>query len=504
MSITTLLKRLKDIMRGDAGVGGNEQRLMQTVWVLFLKIFDYKEEEWELEIDDYEPIIPVGYRWRDWATSTSVKDKLTGEELIEFVNNKLFHVLSGELIKNDKGEDELLFNKTDSKSLLVKEFMKESSNFMKNGVLLRQLINLFDEIDFSDYNQRHAFNDIYEQLLKGLQKDDGEFYTPRAITQFITERVKPKIGDSVADFACGTGGFLIDALNYMLKDVKTTEDNEILQSSLYGVEKKQLPFMLCTTNLMLNNIGNPNILHDNSLETNVRSYTKDEDKFDVILMNPPYGGSELEVVQKNFPADLRNSETADLFMIEILYRLRENGRCGIVLPDGFLFGTDKSRKAIKKKLMNECNLHTVIRLPKTCFAPYTDIATNLLFFDKTGKTEETWFYRMDMEKGHPRFNMKKWPLVIERFHPVEEWWNNRIEIKDEKDDDSFPDTWKAKKLTYEEIEARDFDIAVCNFPNKEDIILSPVDTIKNYRENREYLDLKLNEKIDRIIQILGV
>ena len=335
MALATLIKRLQDIMRGDAGVGGDEQRLSQIVWILFLKIFDYKEEEWELTQDNYAPIIPIGYRWRDWVTSTSVKDQMTGEELIDFVNNKLFKVLSGDAVKDEKGEDVYLFTRSDRASLIVRELMKESTNFMKNGVLLRQLLNIFDEIDFSDYNERHAFNDIYETLLKGLQKNNGEFYTPRAITSFVVDKVNPKIGEKVADFACGTGGFLVDALHHVEDAGIKVEDLPKLQHSFYGVEKKQLPYMLCTTNMLLNDIAEPDIIHDNSLEQDVRRYT-DDDKFDVILMNPPYGGSELEIVQKNFPAELRNSETADLFMIEIMYRLNKNGRCGVVLPDGFL------------------------------------------------------------------------------------------------------------------------------------------------------------------------
>lgn len=347
MALLALIKRLQDIMRNDAGVGGDEQRLSQIIWILFLKVFDDKEKEWEFIKEDYTPVIPDGYRWRDWATSTSVKDQMTGEELIDFINNKLFKVLSGDVIKNEKNEDVYLFTNTSRPALLVKEFMKESSNFMKNGVLLRQVINEFDEIDFNDGKDRHAFNDVYETLLKGLQKNNGEFFTPRAITTFVTDKVDPKIGEKVADFACGTGGFLIDALEHMKKQNPTVEQLDIMQKSFYGVEKKQLPYMLCATNMMLHDIEEPDILHGNSLEQDVRKYTDDE-KFDVILMNPPYGGSELEIIQKNFPAELRNSETADLFVIEMMYRLNKNGRCGVVLPDGIMFGSDNSKTAIKK------------------------------------------------------------------------------------------------------------------------------------------------------------
>lgn len=501
MSLATLIKRLQDIMRGDAGVGGDEQRLSQIVWILFLKIFDYKEEEWELTKEKYEPVIPKGYRWRDWATSTSVKEQMTGDELIDFVNNKLFKVLSGDSIKDNNGEDIYLFTKTGRASLLVKEFMRESTNFMKNGVLLRQLINVFDDIDFSDYDERHAFNDIYEQLLKGLQKNNGEFYTPRAITSFVVEKVNPMIGERIADFACGTGGFLVDALHHIEAQEVKVEDLPKLQHAFYGVEKKQLPYMLCTTNMLLNDIAEPDIMHDNSLEVNVRTYTED-DKFEVILMNPPYGGSELESVQKNFPAELRNSETADLFVIEIMYRLAKGGRCGIVLPDGFLQNTDNSKIAIRKKMLEEYNLHTVIRLPGSCFAPYTGIATNLLFFDKTEPTKEVWFYRFELPNGQ-KFSMKKNPMTREKMSEIDEWWKNRVEIKDKKEDDSMTETWKSRKINVEDIVANGYSLDFCGFPSKEDIILSPKETIENFKHEREKLDKRMDEKLQEIINMLG-
>jgi len=494
MSIDTLIKRLRDIMRGDAGVDGDAQRLSQIVWILFLKVFDNREEIWELEEDDYEGIIPEGYRWRDWATCESVKDQLTGDELIDFVNNDLIPTLRDLEVKGD-----------DKRYWIVKDFMAEAINYMKDGVLLRQVVNLFDEVDFDDYEERHAFNDIYEELLKELQSAgrSGEFYTPRAITSFCVEKTDPQIGETVADFASGTGGFLIDALEYMRKQVGTDiTKNEILKKSIHGVEKKQLPYMLCVTNMMLHGVEQPDIIHGNSLEKPVRDYT-DDDKFDVILMNPPYGGSEKTDIQRNFPRELANSETADLFMIEILYRLNENGRVAIVLPDGFLFGTDNSKTAIKKKLMDECNLHTIIRLPKSVFAPYTSIATNLLFFDKTGPTKETWFYRLDMPEGYKNFSKTK-PMLSKHFDPVREWWDNRVEIKDEKEDESMTETYKAKKYTFMEIEANGYNLDLCGFPVKEEIILSPVETINNFIIKRESLDKKMDDKLREILDLLGV
>ncbi len=495
MAISSLLKRMKDIMRDDAGVGGNEQRLSQIVWILFLKIFDYKEQEWEITNPNYEPILPIGYRWRDWATSSSYKEQLTGEELIDFVNNKLFKVLAGEPIK-ENSKDIYLFQNESDIAMLVKEFIKSSSNFMQNGVLLRQLINEFDEIDFSDYNERHAFNDIYEQLLKGLQKDDGEFYTGRAITSLIVDKVKPMIGEKVADFACGTGGFLVDALNFMKKQNPTVEQMEQMQHSFYGVEKKKLPYMLCVTNMLLNDIEVPDIVHGNSLERDVRRYTEEE-KFDVILMNPPYGGSELNIVQKNFPSDLSTSETADLFMIEIMYRLKKNGRCGIVLPDSLLFGDENGQIAIKKKLLEEFNLHTIIRMPGSCFAPYTQIATNLLFFDNKGKTENVWFYRFDLPGGI-KFSLTKNPMTREKFKEIDEWWDNRGEIKDIKEDESMTETWKSRKVSIEEIRENRYSLDYCKFPDEEKIILSPEETLTNYLKAKEKIEVKLNLALNNL------
>ena len=501
MSLVTLLKRLIDIMQGDAGVDGDAQRLAQIVWLLFLKIFDYTEENWEYTEEDYLPIIPEGYRWRDWAVADSVKDQLTGDALIEFINNQLFPVLRGDLIKDETGKECVLFEATDSRSLLVKEFMRDSINYMKNGVLLREVIQLFEEVDFSDSEERHQFNEIYETLLRGLQSAGryGEFYTGRALTRFCVDKVNPQIGESIADFACGTGGFLIDALKHLQKQVKEGDikGNDILQTCLHGVEKKQLPYMLCTTNLLLNGISEPDIVHGNSLETDVSEYTE-VDKFEVILMNPPYGGKEQASIQRNFPSDLCNSETADLFLVEILYRLKKNGRVAIILPDGFLFGSDRAKINIKRKLMNECNLHTIIRLPKSCFAPYTSIATNILFFDKTGRTEETWFYRMDIPVGYKNFSKTK-PLQRAHMHCIDEWWDHRIELED-----AETESFKAKKFSYEEIEASGFNLDLCGYPTKEEVILSPEETILNFQVQRELLDEKMDEQLARILELLGV
>lgn len=312
------------------------------------------------------------------------------------------------------------------------------------------------------------------------------------------------MGEKMADFAAGTGGFAVSALEYIRAhiEVKRAEDEDKMQENIMCVEKKQLPYMLCTTNLLLHGIADPKVMHGNSLERNVREYREDE-KVNVVLMNPPYGGHEQVSILNNFPADLRNSETADLFMIEILYRLKENGRVGIILPDGFLFGTDNSKVAIKKKLMSECNLHTVIRMCGSVFAPYTSIATNLLFFDKTGPTKETWFYRFELPEGYKAFSKTR-PLTLEHMQVITDWWDNRVEIMDEKEDESMTETWKAKKYGIEEIMGRGYNIDLCGFPTKEEVILLPEETIKIFKEKRASLDAKMDEKLQEILNLLGV
>lgn len=492
MNIGTMIKRLQDIMRQDAGVNGDAQRIEQIVWMLFLKLYDAKESEWEILEDDYRSIIPEKYRWRNWAPDNKDGKAMTGDELSNFIIN-LFNALK-----------ELEINETTPiRGRIVREVFEDLNNYMKDGVLIRQVVNVLNEIDLTDFQTRHAFNEIYETILKDLQSagKSGEFYTPRAVTDFVVKMVDPKIGESVADFACGTGGFLVSALNHMKESAEDTSLNEELKKSFYGVEKKSLPYLLCTTNMLLHDINEPNIIRGNSLEKNVRDY-EEEDKFDVILMNPPYGGTEKKSVQQNFPLELRNSETADLFMVEILYRLKQNGRVGIVLPDGFLFGTDNTKVAIKKKLMEECNLHTIIRLPGSIFAPYTSIATNLLFFDKTGPTKETWFYRMDLPEGYKAFSKTK-PVELKHFGEVINWWNNRITIKDEKIDDTLSETWKSKKFLIDEIKELNYDLDQCGYPKEEEIILTPKETMNNFIKKRENLERQLDEKLKDIIAIIG-
>lgn len=484
MSITSFVKRIQDITRNDAGVNGDAQRIEQMSWLLFLKIYDSRELVWELEEDDYESIIPEDLKWRNWAHAEKGEQVLTGDDLLDFVNSRLFKELK---------ELEITPNMPIRKSI-VKSAFEDANNYMKNGVLLRQVINVIDEVDFNSPEDRHSFNDIYEKILKDIQSagNSGEFYTPRAATDFIAEMLDPKLGETMADLACGTGGFLTSTLNYLSKQRKTSEDIQKYNQAVFGIEKKAFPHLLAVTNLFLHEIDDPKIIHGNTLEKNVREYTDDE-KFDLIMMNPPFGGSELDTIKNNFPAELRSSETADLFMAVIMYRLKENGRVGVILPDGFLFG-EGVKTRLKEKLVEEFNLHTIIRLPHSVFAPYTGIHTNILFFDKTKKTEQTWFYRLDMPEGYKNFSKTK-PMKSEHFNPVREWWTSREEILE-------GNFYKAKSFTPSELADLNYNFDQCGFPKEEEEILEPLELIQNYQQERAALNQKIDAVLADILELL--
>ena len=490
MALGSLVKTLQNIMRNDAGVNGDAQRIEQMTWLFFLKIYDAKEEEWELYDDSYESIIPDELRWHSWAVDRIDGNALTGDELLDFVNNRLFPTLS----KLDLGPDAPL------RQVVVKAAFTDANNYMKDGILLRQVVNEIDEaVDFTEYKERHAFGEIYETILKDLQSagNAGEFYTPRAVTEFMAEMLDPKLGESVADFACGTGGFLTSALKLLATQVKTPADQELYSRSVYGIEKKQLPYLLCVTNMLLHDIDSPQIFHGNSLDHDIRDYKHQKDgQFDVVLMNPPYGGSEKASIQGNFPSALRSSETADLFLALILYRLKRNGRAAVIIPDGFLFGQDAAKVEIKRRLLQEFNLHTVVRMPQSVFAPYTSITTNILFFDNTGKSEGVWFYRMDMPEGYKHFSKTK-PIRNEHFDNVREWWNDRKEIE-------LSDGPKAKRYDVDELVAGGFNFDLCGYPHEEEIILPPDELIRNYRTERAKLDAEIDAKLAQICEILGI
>jgi len=485
-NLSTFVKRIRDIMRNDAGVNGDAQRIEQMAWLLFLKVYDQKERDWEFDEDGYQSIMPEECRWRSWAHDETGKG-MTGDTLLDFVNNTLFPTLKKLEVSAD----------TPIKKSIVRTTFDDANNYMKDGVLLRQVVNIIDELQLDDYEESHAFGTIYETILKELQSagSAGEFYTPRAVTDFMAKMIQPKLGERVADFACGTGGFLTSWLGELSSQIQTTEDQKKYDSSIYGIEKKQFPYILCVTNMLLHGIDTPHIYHQNSLVRDVLDYTED-DQFDVVLMNPPYGGNEKAEVKNHFPDDLASSETADLFMSVIMYRLRKGGRAAVILPDGFLFGTDNAKLNIKKKLLREFNLHTVIRMPSSVFSPYTSITTNILFFDRTHPTEETWFYRLDMPEGVKHFSKTK-PMRLEHFEPAIEWWNNReiIEI------DGY---YKANCYTVDELTKElGYNLDQCGYPHEEEEILDPLDLIQRYQEERASLNAEIDRVLEEITAILG-
>ena len=500
-NLSGFVKRIRDIMRNDAGINGDAQRIEQMAWMLFLKVYDAKEQDWAFDEEDYESIIPEGCRWCNWAVDDRSGSAMTGDTLLDFVNNTLFPVLKGKDILDGTGHVRIkgitVTPRTPVKKSIVKTAFEDANQYMKDGVLLRQIINIIDELDLSDYDEIHAFGEIYETILRELQSagSSGEFYTPRAVTDFMAKMIQPQIGESMADFACGTGGFLTSWLKELSPKIQNTDDQEAYDNSVYGIEKKPFPYILCVTNMLLHGLDVPRVYHDNSLLRDVLDYTED-DQFDVILMNPPYGGSEKQDVKNHFPSDLASSETADLFMAVIMYRLKKNGRAAVILPDGFLFGTDNAKVALKRKLLSEFNLHTVIRMPHSVFAPYTSITTNILFFDNTQPTEETWFYRLDMPSDRKHFSKTK-PMELKHFDPVVEWWNNRQEITL----DGFD---KAKKYTAQELVDRTYNIDLCGYPHEEEEILPPKDLIQQYQEKRASLNADIDRILAQISQILGI
>ena len=492
-NLSGFVKRVRDVMRNDAGINGDAQRIEQITWMLFLKVYDAKEEDWEFDDEQFESIIPPKLRWRNWAHVENQHDGLTGDQLLNFVNNELFPTLRKLEINSD----------TPIRQSIVRTTFEDANNYMKDGVLLRQIINIIDELDFGSYEETHAFGEIYETILKELQSagSAGEFYTPRAVTEFMAKMIKPQIGETMADFACGTGGFLSSWIKELeaIKDAKgsiSNEDSEKLYNSIYAIEKKQFPYMLCVTNMLLHGIDNPKVFHDNSLTKKLLDYTQ-KDAFDVILMNPPYGGSEKEDIKQNFPADLKSSETADLFIAVILYRLKKNGRAAVIIPDGFLFGNDNAKINLKKKLLTEYNLHPVVRLPQSVFSPYTSITTNILFFNNEEPTGKTWFYRVDIPDGIKHFSKTK-PMKLSDFDDCVAWWNDRKEIADEEGNP------KAKCFTSQELIEGGYNLDLCGYPHKEEEILSIKETIINYKKHSEAAEEKINVTLAKITEILGI
>jgi type I restriction enzyme M protein len=475
MTISTVIKSIQDIMRQDVGVDGDAQRIAQLVWMIFLKIFADKEEELELLQDEYVSPIPEELRWHKWASDA---EGMTGDELLDFINNKLF-----------PGLKELPDVEVGTRGYLVREVFRDSFNYMKSGTLMRQIINKINEIDFNSSEDRHLFNDFYETFLKDLQSagNAGEFYTPRAVTQFMVDMVNPKLGEKVLDPATGTGGFLKSSIEHLMKQANTPEERKIVQQSIFGIEKKQLPHVLAVTNLILHDVDIPNIVHDNSLSRPIRDYTA-KDKINVIATNPPFGGIEEDGIQANFPASFRTKETADLFMILIMKLLKDGGRGAVVLPDGFLFG-DGVKSRIKEKLLDECNLHTIVRLPNGVFNPYTGIRTNLLFFTKGEPTKEIWYFEHPYPPGQKSYSKTK-PIRIEEFKLEKDWWNNREENE------------YAWKVSIEEIKEKGFNLDIKNPHSEEEELIDPEVALQQYLKSVEQVKEAKQKLVGELSAIL--
>lgn len=414
MSLSTLVKTIQDIMRKDVGVDGDAQRISQIVWLLFLKIFSDKEKEWELTEPDYKSPLQTRFQWKNWAADD---EGMTGDELIDFVNNNLFPALKALAVTAG----------VSPRGKVVGGIFEDAYNYMKSGHLLKQVINTIEkDVDFNSSKNRHLFGDIYENLLSDLQSagNAGEYYTPRAVTKFMVDIVNPQLGESVLDPACGTGGFLVNVIEHLRKQVKTPKDDKLLQKAIHGVEKKPLPHMLATTNMMLHGIDVPtNIRHDNTLSKSLVKYGP-KDRVACIITNPPFGGMEEDGIERNFPRKYQTRETADLFMALIMHLLKPGiGRAAVILPDGFLFG-EGVKTTIKKELLSDFNLHTIVRLPNGVFSPYTGISTNLLFFDKCGPTKDVWFFEHPYPEGYKSYSKSK-PLTIKEFDREKKWWNKR-------------------------------------------------------------------------------
>jgi type I restriction enzyme M protein len=467
VSLGTTIKSIQDIMRKDRGVDGDAQRIGQLVWLLFLKIWDDRERELELIEENFQsPLLKVTWlengetrtvadlRWKIWASDP---EGITGDALLEFTDKTLFPALKGmevgPKVDGDSGKAKAA-QMLRSRRLLLKSVFEDAYQYMKSGTLLRQVINrLESDIDFNDGKSRHLFGDIYETILKGLQSagNAGEYYTPRAVTQFAVDMVAPKLGETILDPACGTGGFLSCAIENIRKaQVKSPAQEARLQASIRGVEKKPLPHLLCVTNMIVHGIDVPTgIAHDNTLSRPLRD-TSAKDRVEVIVTNPPFGGMEEDGIENNFPAAFRTRETADLFLVFIVETLKPGGRAAVVLPDGTLFG-EGVKTRIKEHLLTECDLHTIVRLPKGVFAPYTSIKTNVLFFTKGQPTKQIWYYEHPYPDGAKSYSKTK-PMRIEEFEPEKAWWADRKE------------TAFAWKVTIDQISERGFNLDIAN-PN---------------------------------------
>ena len=460
-------------MRKDAGLSTDVDRIPQLSWILFLKAFDDLEKERALLNPNYREAIEKPYRWRDWAAEE--EKGLTGDDLINFVNNDLFPYLRGLVGVDEKDQ-----------RTVIAEVFQEIYNSMRSGYLLRDIVNLVNKIDFTSSDDIHTMAHLYESMLKEMRDaagSNGEFYTPRPVIRFIVNQIKPQIGEKILDPALGTGGFLTESYEYMKSQQKTVEDREILQyHTFFGIEKKPMPYLLGMMNLVLHGIEKPDVKRDNSLRIPLYEITE-KDRVNVIMTNPPFGGEEEKGIISNFPVATRTSETALLFLQHIMRKLKYGGRCGMVIPNGVLFATGVAAR-IKKDLLENFNLHTIVRLPRGVFAPYTGIETNLLFFEKSGPTKEIWYYEHPLPSERQKLKnpcyTKSKPLRYEEFRPLIEWWNNRVENEH---------SWK---VTVEDAIKNNYNLDIKN-PNKA--------RVEEYRDPEEIMN-SIDEKEKRILDLI--
>ena len=464
------IKSIRDIFRKDPGLNGDAQRIEQLGWMIFLKLFDDKDQEKELMDDKYRSPIPAILQWRNWAADD---EGITGDALITFVNNQLFPQLKDLPVTADN-----------SLGVIIRNIFDGTNNYMKSGITFRQAINKLNEIDFNSSKEHHIFNAIYEDILQGLatKKDTGEFYTPRAVTQFIVDMVNPQLGEKILDPACGTAGFLVCAIEHLHKQVNNIEDRKVLQETITGTELKPLPFMLSVVNLITHDIEVPQISNGDALSRELTSI-RNADRVDIIVANPPFGGVVGDGMETNFPLNYRTKESADLFLILFIQLLKEGGRAGIVLPDGSLTG-EGVKARVREKLLTDCNVHTIIRLPQSVFAPYATVNTNLIFFEKGTATKEIWYYEHTLPEGAKAYNKTK-PIRIEEFDGIKEWWNNRTESEV---------CWKVPIATIKE---RGFDLDIKN-PNKvvEEVVYDRKAIVKRIETNQAKISEILNELIE--------
>ena len=474
MSVRNVVKSIQDIMRQDVGVDGDAQRISQLCWMFFLKIIDDQDQELEMIQKDYRSPIPKKYQWRTWAAEP---EGMTGEELMTFINGELFPALK-----------ELPGTAKDGRRRVVRDVFEDAYNYMKSGQLMRQVVNKINTVDFNNLKERQHFGDIYEQILNDLQSagNAGEYYTPRAVTSFMVNRIDPKPGEILFDPACGTGGFLTCAIRHMRERyVKKPKDEQKMQQSLRATEKKQLPHMLCVTNLLLHGIEDPSFVrHDNTLARPYISYTQ-SDRVDIVLTNPPFGGREEDGIETNFPKHFQTRETADLFLALIVRLLKSGGRAAVVLPDGTLFG-EGIKTRLKEHLLEECNLHTIVRLPNSVFKPYASIGTNLLFFEKGTPTKEIWYYEHHVPEGQKAYSMTK-PIRFEYMKPCIEWWDKR------------EDNDVAWKVTIDEIKAKSYNLDFKNPHTVEEDHGDPTELLAKL-EQSEIETAKLRDKLKAILE----